>query len=178
MTEDEFEKLRARLEEQLRLDVEMLYEAHRVKLRAFETIRRARAELEGSEMPPIAGAERRPPLSPAAAQPSPASAPPAKTRGEPGTVLSGIEAALPELPAEFDKYDLERALGHKPSKATLARALDALRKERIIAISQKGTGRSPARFRKIQGGETGEPRDATAADPETADGARTAEEPA
>lgn len=41
-----FEALRARLEEQLRADVELLHEAHRVKLRAFETVWRAQADVE------------------------------------------------------------------------------------------------------------------------------------
>jgi hypothetical protein len=174
MTQDEFEKLRARLEEQLRQDVEMLYEAHRVKLRAFETIRRARAELEGSEMPPLSGAGR--PAVPTL-QASPAPQPPApavRTRGEAWSVLSGIEGALAELPEEFDKYDLVRVLGEKPSKATLARALETLCKEKIIAITQKGVGRFPARYRKLQGDAATAPRDAGTAEPETGDGSRNA----
>jgi hypothetical protein len=164
MTQDEFEKLRARLEEQLRLDVEMLYEAHRVKLRAFDTIRQARAELEGSERPPVSSTERRPPpaFTPLAAPP----APPVKTRGEAWSVLAGVHTALGKLPEEFDKYDLVRALGQEPSKATLARALDTLCKEKIIAISKQGTGRTPARFRKLKRTAAPEPRDAVEAEPE------------
>jgi len=174
MTQDEFEKLRARLEEQLRLDVEMLYEAHRVKLRAFETIRRARAELEGSEMPPLSGAGR--PAVPTLQAPPPpqAPAPAVRTRGEAWSVLSGIEGALDGLPDEFDKHDLLRALGGKPSKATLARALETLRKEKVIAITQPGTGRIPARYRKLQGADSAEAGDAAVAEPETGDGSRIA----
>jgi hypothetical protein len=174
MTQDEFEKLRARLEEQLRLDVEMLYEAHRVKLRAFETIRRARAELEGSEMPPLSGAERPFVRTLQAPPPPQAPAPAVRTRGEAWSVLSGIAGALEALPEEFDKYDLVRALGEEPSKATLARALETLCKEKIIKLAKAGTGRTPARYRKLQGAAAAEPRDAAAAEPETGDGSRSA----
>jgi len=177
MTQDEFEKLRARLEEQLRRDIEMLYEAHRVKLRAFETIRQARAELDGSERPPAPSAEQRPPALAPAARPAPAPAPAVKTRGEAWSVLDGVVDALAELPAEFDKYDLVRALGQKPSKATLARALDTLCKGKVLAVSKPATGRTPARFRKLRGIAAPEPRGAEEAEPEAGDGSRNATEP-
>ena len=161
MTQDEFEKLRARLEEQLRLDVEMLYEAHRVKLRAFETIRQARAELEGSERPPVSSAERRAPpvLTLRAAPPVPA-APPVRTRGEAWSVLNGVEEALAQLPEEFDKNDLVRALGYEPSRATLFRAFDTLRADGILQLVRQGSGRQPSRFRKLPGATLLEPRNA------------------
>jgi hypothetical protein len=157
MTQDEFEKLRARLEEQLRMDVEMLYEAHRVKLRAFETIRRAHAELRGEEMPeevPVPGAGRRrtvltlPSAVPAAPAPR-AVLPPERTRSKAWSVILGIEEALDQVPEEFDKHDLMRALGYEPSRATLFRALETLRQEGIIALIEQGTGRTPSRFRKL-----------------------------
>jgi len=144
MTQEEFEKLRTRLEEQLRADVEMLYEAHRVKLRAFETIRRAQAELEGEEVPA--------PMSEA-----PAPAPPLKTRGKAGEVLAAVEEALERIPDEFDKNDLHRALGFAPSRPTLFRALDTLRQEGIIAVAEPGSGRTPSRFRKRAAAAPGAP---------------------
>jgi hypothetical protein len=162
MTQDEFEKLRARLEEQLRIDVEMLYEAHRVKLRAFETIRRAHAELRGEEMPeevPVPGAGRRRTvltLPPAAAA---SVLPPEKTRSKAWSVILGIEEALDQLPEEFDKHDLVRALGYEPSRATLFRALETLRQEGFIALIEQGTGRTPSRFRKLPQAATAEPGD-------------------
>jgi hypothetical protein len=167
MTQDEFEKLRVRLEEQLRLDVEMLYEAHRVKLRAFETIRQARAELEGSERPPVSSAEPRPPvLAHQAARPA-LVAPAVKTRGEAWSVLDEIVDVLGKLPDEFDKYDLVRAIGQTPSKATLARALEALCKEDVLAISKQGFGRYPARFRKLPRAALLVAGDAEVAEPES-----------
>jgi hypothetical protein len=170
MTQAEFEKLRARLEEQLRLDVEMLYEAHRVKLRAFETIRQARAELEGSERPSvstISNLEPRPPvLAHPAARPAPV-APAVKTRGEAWSVLDEIVDVLGKLPDEFDKYDVVRAIGQSPSKATLARALETLRKEDVLAISKEGFGRYPARYRKLPRAALLAAEDATVAEPES-----------
>jgi hypothetical protein len=173
MTQDEFEKLRERLEEQLRMDVEMLYEAHRVKLRAFETIRRAHAELRGEEMPgEVRGAGRRrtvltlPSAVPSAPNPQ-AALPPERTRSKAWTVILGIEEALDQVAEEFDKHDLVRVLGYEPSRATLFRALETLRQEGIVAIVQQGTGRTPSRFRKlpqaatVESGETNGPAQAT-----------------
>jgi len=160
MTQEEFEKLRTRLEEQLRADVEMLYEAHRVKLRAFETIRRAQAELEGEEIPsagpPFEG--RRAVLKlPAPMSEAPAPAPPIKTRGKAGEVLAAVEEALERIPDEFDKNDLHRALGFAPSRPTLFRALDTLRQEGVLAVAEPGSGRTPSRFRKLSAAAPGAP---------------------
>jgi len=147
MTQDEFEKMRERLEEQLRVDVEMLYEAHRVKLRAFETIARAHAELHGEEAPaPPARGRRRSVLTLPAAPAAPE--PPARTRGKAGAVFDAVQAVFDQLPEEFDKNDLHRALGFVPNRPTLFRALELLQEEGV-AIAKPGLGRIPTRFRKL-----------------------------
>jgi len=149
MTQDEFEKLRARLEEQLRADVELLYEAHRVKLRAYETIRRARAELEEGDL--SMAAAPLPPGSPQLPAPEPKAAAPltkSGTRSQAGSILYALEEILDQLPEEFDKNDVHRLLGYVPSRPTLARAFETLRDEGILAVSAPGSGRMPMRFRK------------------------------
>jgi hypothetical protein len=153
MTQAEIEKLRAKLEAQLRADVEVLYEAHRVKLRAFETIWRAQADLGRDEVPaPSSRMEPRPVLTlPAGPPPPPPAEAPGKKRGQAWALLDAIEDAFADLPEEFDKNDLIRAIGYEPNRATLARALDTLRQEGWIAITERGAGKVPTRYRKAGG---------------------------
>ena len=155
MTQDEFEKLRTRLEDQLRVDVELLYEAHRVKLRAFETIRRSQAELEGEDLsaaPPVRSGGRPAPTLPAA-RPAPAAPSEPETvlkeRVKAWSVLEAVEEALEKLPEEFDKNDVERALGFEPSRPTLFRALHMLCEDGVLEIAGRSSGRVPARFRQL-----------------------------
>jgi hypothetical protein len=89
MTPDDYDRFRQQLEAQLRSDVELIYEAYRTKLRAYETVLRARGELEGrtfeavpalslasAGLPPLPEAPKRAALPPAAAIPAtPAVAP-------------------------------------------------------------------------------------------------------
>ena len=85
--------------------------------------------------------------------------------------------ALGKLPEEFDKHDLVRTLGWEPSKATLARSLDALCEEKKIAIVKPASGRTPARYRKLQRISPAAPRDAAEAGSEVGDGSGSAAEP-
>lgn len=148
MTPAEFEALRLRLEEQLRADVELLYEAHRVKLRAFETVLRAQADVTNTGYT-VAAEVVRPALAlPATTEPA-ISAPIEPSRRKAWSVLDAIESALERLPEVFDKNDLHRAIGQTPSRATLARALDMLTGEGKIAVEQEGVGRQPTLFRKL-----------------------------
>lgn len=81
-----YELYRLQLEEQLRRNFELLYQAHLVQLRAYETVARARGEIDAG-LPPLALTLNLPgfPLVPAAAPALP---------GLPATA-----AALPGLPA-------------------------------------------------------------------------------
>lgn len=141
MTPTEFEALRQRLEEQLRADVELLYEAHRVKLRAFETVLRAQADVGYT----VEAEMTRPPLALAAIA-EPVREPP---RRKAWSVLDAVEEALEQVPELFDKNDLHRAIGQAPSRATLSRALEMLIRDGRIKVEQDGVGRQPAIYRKL-----------------------------
>ena len=71
-----YERYRELLEEQLRVDVELLYEGYRAKLRAFEAVERARGEGGSSLLPPFpsltASLPPAPDLSPLPPRPVPA----------------------------------------------------------------------------------------------------------
>ena len=65
------------------------------------------------------------------------------------SVLEDLTAVLPELPETFDKHDIARVLGYEPSRATLFRALLALKEGgRIITVSAS-VGGPASRHRKL-----------------------------
>jgi hypothetical protein len=143
-TTNPFEALRARLEEQLRADVELLHEAHRVKLRAFETVWRAQAEVaQRAQMPAPPAVDWLP-----AAQ-APVSLGGSKSRKAGWSVFYAIQEKWDQIPEVFDKNDVAAALGSTPKRATLFRALEALRADGLLAEESRSEGRHPARYRKL-----------------------------
>jgi len=152
MDRDPFVAMRERLEEQLRADIELLHQAHRAKLRAFETVWRVHGDL--AQTPGAAGASQVLPfLELPAALPSPQATAPAETgqRKDSWADWTAIAEAIERLPEVFDKNDIVRVLGYAPKRATLYRALDELRKEGFIAKESESEGRQPRRFRKRVG---------------------------
>jgi hypothetical protein len=169
----DYERYRRRLDQQLRADVELLFEAYRTKLRAYETVARARGEIgEGDSPPPlalledleyaarsgaaVAALDGQAPAAavasdgraPAAATAS-APAPPARKRSHAYEVHDAVAAALPQLGEVFDRVELCRALGFEPSRATLYRVLEELRREGVIALVEMGAGTIPNRYRRL-----------------------------
>jgi hypothetical protein len=80
MSTADYERYRRRLEEQLRADVQLLYQAYLSKLRAYETVSRTRGELDleplpASELtlslPPMPGPAPRPAATASPAPPTP-----------------------------------------------------------------------------------------------------------
>jgi len=144
METNPFEALRARLEEQLRADVELLHEAHRVKLRAFETVWRAQADVvQLAQMPAPSAVDWLP------AAKAPASPGKAESRRPGWSVFYAIQEKWDQIPEVFDKNDVAVALGSTPKRATLFRALEALRADGFLAEESRSEGRHPARYRKL-----------------------------
>jgi len=150
MPQDDYERYRRRLEQQLHADIGMLYEAFHAKLRAYQTIVRSRAgELDldlDPAPPPAAGGAPHPPPVPAAA-PAPQAPPP---QSEPESVIDAIREVLPRLPEEFDKFDILEAIAFEPRRSTFYQALGELRREGVIEVVREAgkTGRSPAKSRR------------------------------
>src|SRR5215208_3360599 len=104
MSDSDYEQYREGLERQLRADVELLVEAYRAKLRAYETVALARGE--------IAEADSRPPLSfplGLSAEPPASATPP--VRATPPT---------PPVPAAPERT---RKVAYSPSDEEVASAL-------------------------------------------------------
>jgi hypothetical protein len=155
MSPGDYERFRQQLEAQFRADVELLSEAYRTKLRAYETVCRARGELDAEPWAPpdvprslpeaaAPSAEEETPAAPEARFPP---QPPAKTRAY--EMLNAISGAVAQMPEVFDKHDIGRALGFAPRRATLSRILGDLVLDGALAIAEAGTGKRPTRFRKV-----------------------------
>jgi hypothetical protein len=148
MPTGEYERYRQQLDAQLRADVELVYEAYRAKLRAYETVARARGEdftpLSAAELPP--GLRPAPAPTPAAPPtPAPATAPP---RSRDHQVEGSVLAAIETLPALFDKFDLVKALGFEPRRSTLHRVLKLLVRDETLHVETEAAGRYPTVYRK------------------------------
>jgi hypothetical protein len=152
MPSEHFERYRKRLEDQLRTDMGLLYEAYLAKLRAFQAVERLRGNAEGLEnagVDPLTLAEFSPylPPVPTAAVPmaAPAAAPP---RSEPLEVAEAVEAALSRLPEEFDRFDVLAALDFEPGRSTLYAVLNTLVLKGVLTIVREAGGKRPALYRK------------------------------
>jgi hypothetical protein len=151
MPTGEYERYRQQLDAQLRADVELIHEAYRAKLRAYETVARARGE--DFEPQPAAdlslGLPPVPPSPPAPVPPPPvqATAPPA-SRGRAYQVEDSILAVLGNLPEVFDKFALGQALGFDPRRSTLHRVLKRLVSEGVLQVERYGTARLPTAYRR------------------------------
>lgn len=148
MPTSDYERFRRQLETQLRADVELLYEAYRAKLRAYETVCRARGELEGRSWEPL---ELAPGFSSGLLLSGSQVAAPAgpRKRAPLFATIEAVEEALEKLDGTFDKNDLIRVLGFEPSRATLFRALEELQRDGVIALHSRGAGKSPSVYRKL-----------------------------
>jgi hypothetical protein len=150
----DYERYRQGLENQLRADVEMLYQAYLTKLRAYETVSRAGGPLSVEALLPPEMALHLPP-APAAAPP-PGPQPHAAPRAKAYEVEDAITAVLDKLPEVFDKFDVLRVLDFKPRPATLHRVLKGLRNEGVLERESRGSGRYPTRYRKLAPDEPAE----------------------
>jgi hypothetical protein len=153
MPSGEYERYRQQLDAQLHADVELIYEAYRAKLRAYETVARAR----GEEFAPLPAADL-----PIRLPPAPAPVPPTRPaavalpispapRKAALQVEEAIVTALDTLPEVFDKRDLARAIGFEPRRSTLHRTLQRLIRDGELEIAAYGASRIPTSYRKAAG---------------------------
>lgn len=130
MTREQYKERRRALEGQLQADLALVHAAHEVRVRSLERIWQGFKEGDQRSASPAAAIN------------------PPRPRG---SVLDDLAAALPRLPEIFDKTDVAGALGYKPSRTTLFRALQQLQKNREIAIQDYSAGGSLTRYRKLKG---------------------------
>lgn len=86
-----------------------------------------------------------PAASPALPSPPPPPARPAIQRGQ---VVDDLDTILPQLPEVFDARDVVRALGYKPPRATLYRAISRLLADDRVVREREGLGPRPTSYRR------------------------------
>src|SRR6185295_8360345 len=148
MTREEYEDRRRRLDEQLRAGVELLEAAHRQQARALDLVWMTTAD-EAVALPRFLEAPSRPEAQPAAAPAqAPPGPPPRPARRAPWQLQGEVEAALAHVPDVFDRNDLCRALGYEADRASLYRTLWDLVRKGVLALEDRGRGRTPSTYRK------------------------------
>lgn len=136
MTDEEYQRRKQRLEEQLRQGTELLQAAFR---EALELVWLATADKDAA-LPTASG--------PVKTSPSPQPAAPARPRLKPGQLWKEVDAILDRLPEVFDRNDLVKALGYEPDRSALHRVMDGLRRHEIITLKSRSVGKFPAQWEK------------------------------
>jgi hypothetical protein len=144
MTRDDYEEQKQRLAEQRRALIEMAETAYQHQIRALEVVWRILSgEGSGELLPPP-----RPVPVPAVAPAAPiAPATPARRRLGPGELYHDILRALPGLPEPFIHSDVDGAIGYRPDRGSLHRALLELIENGFLAVHTQGLGNRPTRYR-------------------------------
>ncbi len=132
MTRDEYEARRHRLDDELRVAMELLKAGHQAQVQALDLL--WRMSTEGGATPP-------------GPVPAPAPARKPRRRGA-GELLTEVLAALPRLPELFTKDDVGKALPDPPDRASLFRVLRELKEAGRLRIESYGSGRFPTVYRQ------------------------------
>ncbi len=140
MTQNEYERRRRLLEEQLQAALEMVRSGCEIAFQALEALRAESAKDE-----PAGASIAKPAPSTSRSAPDP----PLRSRIPTNQWPDDLEEALPMLPEVFTKADLVRALGYQPTRGTLLRIVDKLIQEGRIAVLKASDGGKPTTYRKV-----------------------------
>jgi len=137
MTREEYETRRRRLDEELRVAIELVEQGHRTRVQALDLAWHAAAS--GTPAPPVGAS------APLAAS-EPASKP--KRRRRPGELYGEVLSLLPQLPETFSKEDLTPLFTDPPDRASLFRVLQEMTWNHVLELARRGRGRDATTYRK------------------------------
>lgn len=138
MTRKEYEASKARIEEHLRVGVELLQAAYRQQMEALELVWRGHTE------------------EPAAIVPARVEETPVPRRRCVGELYGEIQDALSHLPEVFHRGHVCDQLGYQPDRSSVYRALQELVAEGFLAVQTPGDNRRPTLYRRTNvAGRTG-----------------------
>jgi sugar (pentulose or hexulose) kinase len=135
MTHNEYERRKARLEEQLRAGIELLESAYRAQVRALDLVWMVQAE-EAAEAA----------SAPAQQEPLPPQDLPRRRRAP--EVDADVRAAFAGLPLTFTRREVCEALGYQPDRGALYRTLQDLTRTGALRIESLGGGQRGTAYRK------------------------------
>ncbi|HEX6899771.1 MAG TPA: hypothetical protein VF789_08660 [Thermoanaerobaculia bacterium] len=145
MTRDEYERHLRRLEEQLRVGMELLQASYRHQVGAVELIWKM-TNGEGVPIPSLPAEAAT--VSRAETAVRPPAAPARNPRRGAWALYNDIVEALPRVPEVFDIRHLREVLGHSPHRGSLHRALQELEEEGFLKVEVRGRGKVPTSYRK------------------------------
>ena len=151
MTEEEYEERRRALEQELQRDLALIHAAHEARVRSLDGLRRLAMEGNESVAVSIPGKKEQSRTGTMGDAVPPAPAASHKPAGLPGAFLNDLEAILSQLPEVFDKEDVVRLVGYKPTHSTFFRALSRLQDEGAVAIEDYSEGGRHTTYRKLAG---------------------------
>jgi hypothetical protein len=138
MTRTEYEARRRRLDEELRIAMELLKSGHQAQVQMLDLLWKT------------AAAETVPAPGPAPSAPPPASVPePRPRRRGAGELINEVATLLPRLPEVFTKDDVENALGETPDRTSFLRVMRQLEGAGWLRIEQFGHSRYPTSYRRL-----------------------------
>jgi hypothetical protein len=149
MTRNEYEAQRRRLDQEMRVAIELVKAGHQAKIQVLDLM----LTMSGEGAP-----------EPVAAPPSPEPEPRLRRRGA-GELMEEVKDILPQLPALFTKDHVEKALEEPADRASLFRVLQELEQDGWITTETPGRGRNPTVYRR---------QDSAASAEDSGDGAETA----
>ncbi|HBL27163.1 MAG TPA: hypothetical protein DD490_10045 [Acidobacteria bacterium] len=142
MTHEQYTQHKSQLDEQLRAGIQLLEAAHQAQVRALDFVWMLQS-----------GTGLAAPAAPVqAAAPREAVPPPARSQPQEYLVdlVADVRQALPDLPELFTGADVSAALGRKPERTALYRALRQLLQDGHAVLETPGSGRQPAVYRKTE----------------------------
>jgi len=155
MTHDEYERRKRRLDEDLRVGIELLETAHRHQVRALQLVLVASGAEAMETLPAMTAAAPLLLLSASAlpALPTPPGDSPQPGRRIPWALFTDVVDALAAVPEVFDRNDVCRVLGYEPDRGSLYRTFQQLKQDGVLTLEQRGTGKWPTRYRKTATGD-------------------------
>jgi hypothetical protein len=154
MTEEEYAERRRALEQELQRDLALIHAAHEARVRSLDRLRRLAMEGNEPEAASIPGKEEHDRTGTMGNEVPPATAASRKPASPPGAFLNDLRDVFSQLPEVFDKEDVVRLVGYKPTHSTFHRALTRLQDEGSVAIEDYSEGGVHTTYRKL----TGSPR--------------------
>jgi hypothetical protein len=146
MTRDEYERIKARLEEQRQTGIALVESAYQAQIRAVDLVWRLQGEGDGSDLRAVPL-----PATPAAAT---REAPPREEkpahRSAP-EVEEDVWEVFPRLPETFTLHDVCALLGYQPARGALYRSLRKLVEEGRTRLKTRGEGHRAAIYQKTGG---------------------------
>ncbi len=151
MTEEEYAERRRALEQELQRDLALIHAAHEARVRSLDRLRRLAMEGNESEAVSIPGKEEQDRNGTMGNAVPPAPTASRKPSSPPGAFLNDLCDVLSQLPEVFDKEDVVRLIGYKPTHSTFHRALARLQDEGSVAIEDHSEGGWHTTYRKLTG---------------------------